>query len=336
MARVQISRMIQGRVLYVSGSHLYLARGAKLFFSTDGGNSFLPWLTLPVGGWQRIAMRIPLLARLLRLGVHHLVFSGERGVVVVNKETFLIDGRNVVRLGALHGSRPMALCSAKGGVYYGEYRSNPERSAVHVYGLDLTTCTWQPVWCFEGVRHVHGVYFDPYTDAFWVTTGDADDEAAIWRSDDDFQTLRRVAGGSQQFRAVQLLFTPDYVYFGSDAPDECNHIYRMDRSGRCVENLVAVGGSVFYGCQVDNDLFFSTAVEPSKINQRAFSEVWHSADGANWQKPLELKKDALPMKYFQYGQVLFPLCEGGQESLYCTAFATEFHEKTFVLPLAKI
>lgn len=335
VARVQKSRIIRGRVLYVSETHLYLARGARLFVSSDGGKNFRLWATLPVGFWRRIAMSLPLLARLFRLGVHHLVFSGHRGVVVANKETYLIEKDFVVHLGTLHGSRPMALCAAKGGVYYGEYRSNPERSAVHVYAVDFTGCSWRAVWRFENVRHVHGVYFDPYADAFWVTTGDTDTEAAIWRSDDHFQTLRRVAGGSQQLRAVQLLFTPDYVYFGSDTPEEYNNIYRMDRSGSTVESLVSVGGSIFYGCQVDRSLFFSTAVEPSKVNPCTFSEVWRSDDGTNWQKSLEFKKDRLPMKYFQYGQVLFPLGDGNQKSLYCTPFATEFHEKTFVFPQAE-
>lgn len=324
--------MIRGRVLYVSGSRLYLARGAKIFLSLNSGRTFQLWLSLPVGMWRSIAMSIPLLARLLRLSVHHLAFSGRKAVVIANKEAFLIDGDCVTPLGRLHGSRPMALCAAKGRVYYGEYRSNPERSTVHVYGLDFSACVWQPVWSFESVRHVHGVYFDPYAEAFWVTTGDSDNEAAIWRSDDYFQTLHKVVGGSQKFRAVQLLFTPDYVYFGSDAPEEPNHIFRMDRSGSIVQKMASVGGSVFFGCQVGEGLFFSTAVEPSKENLCTFAEIWCSYDGEDWQKTIQFKKDCLSMKYFQYGQALFPAGKGDGVNLYCTPFATEFHDKTFVLP----
>lgn len=273
-------------------------------------------------------MRVPLLARLLRLGVHHLAFSREKAVVIASRASFLIDGDRVVSLGRLHGSRPMALCAAEGEVYYGEYRSNPERSAVSIYGLDFASRNWKPVWRFEGVRHIHGVFYDDYAKAFWVTTGDRDDEAAIWRSDDHFQTLHKVKGGNQQCRAVQLLFTPEHVYFGSDAPDEPNYIYRMERDGVRVERLAAVGGSVFYGCRVGKSLFFSTAVEPSQVNKTRHVEIWLGQEGQDWQKVATFRKDFWPMKYFQYGQVFFPSGDGDGKNIYCTPFATNRHGKT--------
>jgi len=279
-------------------------------------------------------MRIPILARLLRLGVHHLAHIDETTVVIANKECFLVDNEKVEPVGALAGSRPMALCAGEGQIYYGEYRSNPERSPVHIYGFDFRDKAWRPVWAFKGVRHVHGVFFDPYRKSFWVTTGDTNEEVGIWRSDDQFQTLVKVAGGSQQFRAVQLLFTEDYVYFGSDAPSEPNYLYRMDREGKRVEQLARVGGSVFYGCRVGQALVFSTAVEPSEVNNRPFAEVWVSVDGLNWTKLREFKKDILPLKYFQYGQVLFPtICATSKDVLYCTPFATKGHGKTLILKL---
>jgi hypothetical protein len=278
-------------------------------------------------------MGVPVLARLLRLGVHHLVISTGTSVVVVNKESFLIEDDRVTPLGPLHGSRPMVLSAAEGAVYYGEYRSNLERSPVYVYGLDLVSRTWRSVWRFEGVRHVHGVFYDSYTKALWVTTGYTDEESAIWRSDDNFRNLYRVVGGSQQFRAVQLLFTAEHVYFGSDAPDEPNHIYRINRSGDEVEKLAAVGGSIFYGCCVGKSLFFSTAVEPSTVNTTPFAEVWHSDDGASWQKCLEFKKDPLSMKYFQYGQVFFPAGQSDDCNLWCSPFATNGHGYTFKLSI---
>lgn len=141
-------------------------------------------------------------------------------------------------------------------VYYGEYRSNSEREPVHIWSLEKDGRKWKSVWHFENIRHVHGVFHDPYTDSIWVTTGDMDQEAGIWRTDDRFISLCRVVGGSQQLRAVQLLFNKDYVYFGSDTPDEKNFIYRMDREGKNLENLTPVGSSVFYGCKVGKKLFF--------------------------------------------------------------------------------
>ncbi|UZD64729.1 hypothetical protein [Marinobacter sp. AN1] len=331
---MQKTDLISGRVVAVKPHELLVARGAKLLKRFQEGAGLELWHTLPVSWWQQLAMQVPFAARALRLGVHHVVEAQGKTVIVANKASYLIDEGGITSLGELQGSRPMALCAAEGQVYYGEYRSNPERSAVHVFGLDVERKVWTPVWSFQGVRHVHGVFYDPYAQAFWVTTGDSNEESAIWRTDDEFSSLKKVVGGSQQVRAVQLLFTEDHVYFGSDAPDEPNHIYRMDRGGAKVERLCPVGGSVFYGCKVGNHLVFSTAVEPSDVNTGKEAEVWHSSEGEHWNRLLCFPKDRLSMKYFQYGQVLFPqVSEGAGNTLYCTPFAVKGHGKTLEIPL---
>lgn len=333
---MQKSQINLGRVLYASGNTLYLARGAKILQSSDCGTSWKVWASLPVGFWQRLAMQFPFLLRLLRLGIHHLTFCGEKGVVIANKASYLIEKGRVHPLGPVKGSRPMVICSTGDAVYYGEYRSNPERSPVHIYRLDTASHSWTSVWRFEGVRHVHGVFYDSYDKALWVTTGDDNNEASIWRSDDQFQTLQKVVGGTQQLRAVQLLFSYNYIYFGSDTPDEPNFLYRMDRSGKHIERLQAVNGSVFYGCIVGRSLFFSTAVEPSTVNTSRSAEVWRSDDGVHWFKIFDFKKDSLSMKYFQYGQVLFPNECGQKDILYCSPFATQKHGTTLSIDLSSI
>ena len=327
---MQADGVIKGRVIYADTDQLIVARGEKLLSSSNGGKDWALLVRLPVGWLKTCFMRFPLLARLFRLGVHHLVKVDSKIVVIANKESYLIEGRRVTYLGRVNGSRPMALCGSAEGVFYGEYRSNPERSPVHVWKLDFQRNAWRSVQCFDGVRHIHGVFYDRYEKSLWVTTGDTNSEAAIWRSDDGFKSVRKVASGSQQFRAVQLLFTANHVYFGSDAPDERNFLYRMDRNGNEVERLAPVGGSVFYGCRFRDKLFFSTAVEPSKVNSSKEVEVWYSQGGEAWRKVATYPKDPFPMKYFQYGQALFPCVpEHHQGPLYFMPFATKGHGQTY-------
>jgi len=330
---MQANKLIKGRVIYVSSDRLLLAQGARLFESTDGGNNWDQFASIPVGSMHRIAMSTPILCRLLRKGVHHLEIGDTQALIIANESTYQLAANRIGLLGALHGSRPMAFCCVGDSFYYGEYCSNPKRYPVCVWRWRPGDTAWSPAWSFNNVRHVHGVFQDPYTDATWVTTGDEDSEAAIWSTDDQFATLRRIVGGYQQLRAVQLLFTSQHVYFGSDTPDESNHIYRMDRQGKHVERMSKVGSSVFYGCKVGESLFFSTAVEPSRINTTRYAELWGSVGGESWRKLTEFKKDIWPMKYFQYGQILFPNGPGDARYLYYSPYSAKTHGFTFKLDI---
>ncbi|KPD22102.1 hypothetical protein [Idiomarina zobellii] len=327
---MQAVKVTKGRIVFANKNKLILACGADLFVSEDKGQTWKHWLTLPVRTSLRLAMKSHMLSRLLRLGVHHLVKARGKWVAIVNNESFLIQAdASITRLGFIEGSRPMVLCASDDKVFYGEYRSNSERSPVHIYSLDFESNKWRSVWQFNDVRHIHGVFHDAYTDSFWVTTGDSNEESGIWCTRNNFTTLDKVLGGSQQTRAVQLLFSSKWIYFGSDTPQEQNFIYRTDREGNHIEKLQPVGGSVFYGCKVEDKLVFSTAVEQSDINSSRLAEVWYSSNGKDWNKLVEWRKDFLSMKYFQYGQVLLPSTnEENHDTLYLTPFAVGGHGRT--------
>ena len=208
-------------------------------------------------------------------------------------------------------------------MYYGEYRSNPERIPVSIFGSFDRGTNWQPVYSFSDVRHIHGVFYDEYEGCLWVTTGDEDQESAIWKSRNHFQTLEPILRGGQHARAVQLVFSERYVYFGSDTPLELNYIYRLDRRSGQAQRIKEVHGSVFWGCRAAGWVFFSTVVEPSECNQGRQAELWGSPDGLDWRSVASFRKDFWPMRYFQYGQIHLPQGSNQTGRLWFTPFATE-------------
>lgn len=333
---MQADTVIHGRVVYVSQDQILADGGAWIVESKDGGANWHRLLALPINRRERTLLASRILRRLLRRGVHHIGVESAYTMLIANNAIYGLDSGLIKSLGLVRGSRPLALCTANHTFYYGEYRSNPERSSVHIWKWQVHKKNWEAVWQFTGIRHVHGVFYDPYESAIWLSTGDLDHEVGIWRTDDDFVTLQKIAGGSQQFRAVQLLFDQDHVYFGSDTPDNKNHIFSMNRKGKNLKQLSTVSSSVFYGCKVGSNLFFSTAVEPSRVNTTRHVEVWGSADGGTWTIVRRIKKDIWPMKYFQYGQVLFPAGPGDGKNLWLTPIATENDQKTFKIPVSNI
>ncbi len=329
--------MISGRLLYADAAELWLAQGSALKVSRDGGKSWQSGGRVQAGFMGHLKASTRLGRRIARAGIHHLI-PGNPAIACVNDSLFrrMAGDKNYTKVSALTGSRPLAFATDGDLVCYGEYRGNKERDAVHVWGATGECTTWQPLHTFSGVRHVHGVFFDPYEKKFWITTGDDDDEAGIWVTEDRFSNVEKVAGGSQQLRAVQLLFTEKHIYYGSDTPVAKNHIYRMERDSGRIECLQAVGSSVFYGCKVGDALFFSTAVEPTDINRTDAAELWCSLDGENWSLLRTFSKDRLSLRYFQYGQILFPAGPGDGENLYFTPFATQGDQRTLKLSLSKI
>jgi len=322
------------RLLHINGKYQWGAYKNSVYKSLDGGLTWHFFSKLKSSTLSSIVSKFRLFARLLRLQIDYLIPIDNKVVVFAYKKIYVFDeNAKEVNESPIVGSKPLSVCCSDGKLYYGEYCSNRERKEIRIFCSENSGIDWEVAWEFSSVRHVHGVFVDPYDNSIWVTTGDSNDEAAIWRTDDGFKTLDKILTGSQQVRAVHLLFDEQFVYYGSDAPAEENYIYRMCKSTFEIQKLTEVGNSVFFACKVGDNLFFSTAVEPSEVNLSKHSEIWHSRTGQDWSKVCSFKKDRLSMKYFQYGQISFPNGNGDNENLWFTPNALKYDNCTFRIPI---
>jgi len=283
----------EGKIFYAKGNGIYVSGGAA--------SKIL--IRLPVVWWQAIAMRFDLLARLLRLGVHHFIYDDSGGYYCVyNKKCarFSQDGGIVGRPVSLVGSRPLRIDIYNGSMVYGEYRSNSERSTVSVMIFDGYKS--QSLFEVSNVRHIHAVRVKD--SEIYFSTGDYGDEVGIWKWDGE--TIHCLLQGGQQCRAVDFIFVDDGICYGTDTPLEKNYIYKLSSGGK-LTSLQEVGGSVFYLSYQAGRLWLATVVEPSTVNTSRYVELWCSKDsGGQWSLVKTFKKDFLPMKLFQYGQIQFP------------------------------
>jgi hypothetical protein len=216
---------------------------------------------------------------------------------------FRIQGDSVLHGGIAEDS--------DGWIYFGEYFMNPGRGPVHVWRVSPDLSHWEQAHTFPAgsIRHVHGVYRDPYDSAaLWLTTGDKPGECFIFRSRDGLRSLERYGDGGQGWRAVRLFFTADAVAWLTDSPDEPNRAWKMPRHGGERTAGQAIPASCWYGTTTREGIHLAfTTVEPGpaiRINQ---SLVLSSQDALHWKPVIAFEKDGWrPMKLFKYGVISCP------------------------------
>ena len=207
------------------------------------------------------------------------------------------------------GSKPLNICIApSGNLYFGEYFQNMDKQAVHIYCSEDNGQTWHVVYTFPGgnINHIHGLFFDKYTNRIWVATGDRENECIIGYTEDEFKTFVEVFRGGQEYRTCQLFFYKDFIVFGTDTQYQQNVIKKFDRKTLEITELKKVQGSVIKGGQVGDVAFISTTVEPSNVNTDKWAHLWVTKDGLHWEERYKAKKDCLPATLFQFGTFEFP------------------------------
>jgi hypothetical protein len=235
---------------------------------------------LPGSRMHRLLRRSRLLRRLLRLEPTDAVcLDAENILLLMRREVLLLDLRTCTvsvdfvfpkNRHALSLSRVEGLRAFADGVYFGEYVGNLEMASVAVWRRDLKEPDWQRVFEFPSntINHIHSVVPDFQNDRLWILTGDFGVAAAIWVVTSAWESVERVVGDDQLFRACWLWPSKGFMLYATDTQIASNHLVRLRIESTSVsqEVLAPVPGPSIYGCEVGSSFVFSTVVEPSFPN----------------------------------------------------------------------
>lgn len=210
-------------------------------------------------------------------------------------------------------------------VIYGEYIWNTDKGPVSIYKYNLKE--WKEVYSFPAktIVHIHNVLYDRFKNCYVIVTGDEDSESAIWKADLDFKRVERIAGGSQKYRACVGYSTERGIYYATDTPLEQNWLYLLDKENRLHE-IYKMPGPCIYGKVYDGWLYMATSVEGDPtlggwkyrlsnklgkgVRDRKVHIIRCNQEG-DVEEVAKLRKDALPMWLFQFGNAQFPDAEDG-------------------------
>lgn len=309
--------MIDGKILSASQGIKRIAKGYTIIQSVtkaiDTKSS-----CLIIDKYTKFA-RCTFSRRLLRAEITGLYILGDNSMIVVAKKGLFKqakEGGDFHKVFAMsRGSKPLNLCILPNGhIFLGEYFQNMNKEAVNVYGSEDNGQTWKVVYTFEAgnINHVHGLFFDKYTNRMWVLTGDRENECIIGYTEDEFKSFHEVLRGGQEYRSCQLFFYKDFIVYATDSQYIENEIRSINRETLEITPLAKIQGSAIKGGQTGDVSYLSTTIEPSKVNKDRFSHIWVSKDGLHWEDRFMAEKDCWPA-IFQFGTFEFPqnaYCDG--------------------------
>lgn len=204
---------------------------------------------------------------------------------------------------------------------------NPDRGEVKIWRVTGDEPTLEVAWRFPPgtLRHVHGIYADPFVpQRIWVTVGDNCGECFFYFTDNEFSSVHRIGDGSQLWRAVGLMFSESHLLWGTDSPAVPNAFMAMCRETGQVTRVQEVDGTVWYGgTTLDGWYFASSSVENGKSVVTDRARVWVSRDGFKWNCAASFRKDWLPMPLFKWGTISFPAGDYALDSLWICGEAIE-------------
>lgn len=180
-------------------------------------------------------------------------------------------------------------------LYFGEYDTSSRPRSVNVYRGSNDGRSWEVAHTFASgeIFHIHGVYYDPFRNRYWIATGDNDDESYLLYTTDHFESLDTLGGGNQDWRLVSLIIQEHELYWGSDNDRTGSSIFRWGFEDGRKEEIQWIGKPSYYASVLaDGSMVVTTTYEPEspfsrEWQPRASASVWLSRDGATWSEVLE-------------------------------------------------
>ena len=223
----------------------------------------------------------------------------------LNLTSKLIQCRNVLHGGiAVFGNQ----------IVFGEYGSNEKNEDVPIWRSVNDGRNWKIIKKIENIKHIHGIYNDPFSNDLWISTGDLDGQCNLFQViDKNFDNLKRYGDGTQLWRPVSINFTKRELIWGMDSNLQTSFIIHFNRKTKTINKSIDLPGPSWYSKMLnESENLMQTSVEIGAGSKSNYAHIFFSNDMQNWKSVVKFKKDFFPMKLFKFGVIAF--AEGKQSS----------------------
>lgn len=318
-----ISRINKEITHYAQNETLITSRYRTIFFSQNGKTLKIKLPEKKV--LYRLIGLFRLIRRALRLDKCNVFLHSDNLIIIRQRKVYLYDfakNKLIFTLGlrncknVLHQS---INATPDGYIYFGEYGSNKNRNSVPIYCSKDGGRSWKEIYTFPAgsIRHVHGCYYDRFTDKIWVCTGDFKDENWLLVADREFRKIEKIGDGQQKYRTCNLIFTQKQVHWLMDSQLELSYHIIMERS----TNTITVGqklmGPVWYIKELRDNIYLAATAQ--EIGEGVLDDkvhLYYSEDLKKWKTVKTFNHDGLPKRYFKFGVIGFADGEQTKDEFY--------------------
>jgi hypothetical protein len=315
------------RIHTVINGSLIASRGYDILQSKDMGRTWMYSGTVPVSAQKKVLSRVRFVSRALRAGIHQIKQIHNGKILICCRNDFFLSDLSLSGFERIEIQSHFfqlldnSICVTSDFTYFGEYIPNARRNRVNIFRTRDGE-TWDIIYSFpqKSIKHVHLLQFDPFSQKIWFSTGDSDAECVLGYSNADFSDCVIVGKNHQNWRSLELLFTSDKIFWGTDDPQNQNWLVSLDRTTQTMQKIARFDGPVYNLKRVSPGYIAVTATEGGRGEWDDRSHLWFSADleQGSWKDIKSYQKDRLPY-IFGFGRLLF---------------GTEMHNSLYISGLA--
>ena len=305
--------IIKNGIVHFANKEIIIQSSGRVVSVFNSSGRRIIQVKLPIALPRDMHFGISLLKRLLRSNDKEVIYdeSTSRIVIVRDGYVYLIQESSYILIGKIDGDAPLfnSHCILNGIIYFGQYDQNKTRKESKIYKIDgQNNISVAYTFCPGEIRHVHSITLDPYIEnRIWITTGDNNGECMLLYTDDNFDNIFNIGDKSQDYRIVNLGFSNENLFYGTDNLLSSNYVYQQNRADGKRRKVLAIKQTAWFLKQDQKgNVVLGTTVEAGKGCQVNYSSIYFSSDfGWNWVEVLRVPKDIYPMPLFKWGSVCF-------------------------------
>ena len=331
------------RIHTIIDGTLISSKGYSIFKSEDFGKSWILAGTLPVLTHKYLLSKSRIISRALRIGIHQIKqIQVGKILICCDKSIFLSDSsfsrfRQINLNSRFFQLLDNNICVTPGFTYFGEYMPNLKKNEINIFRTEDGE-NWDKIYAFpkKSVKHIHLLQFDPFSQKIWFSTGDSDSECFMGCANDDFSEVEIVGHNHQDWRCLELLFTSEKIYWGTDNPNGQNWLISLDRNSRSIQKIARFNGPIYNLKRFSAGYLLVTATEGGNGEWDNRAHLWYSPDIEKllWNECISFEKDWMPF-IFGFGRLLFGANFNNSISL-CGSALKNMDERSIIISFDKL